>query len=261
MSSGKPVKEWLYIVDLPRSGIDNMRTDTRLLHWVESSRQTRTVIRFYQWSTPTISVGKHQKPRQLGGPSMGIPVVHRPTGGRAVLHYAEVTYAVVSNDSACFPRGSIASTYRVIAHALKDGLLRLGVPTESAVGGRESLPPRQSGGRNPCFLSASRNELLWQGRKIVGSAQRRLKRSFLQHGSIPLQVDYEYMAAALNTDEQVLRYNLISLTEACGRDITFEVACPALKEGFEVCFGVALQRRRRDRFPPLCDFCGGIASE
>jgi lipoate-protein ligase A len=100
-------------------------------------------------------------------------------------------------------------------------------------------------------LSPSQYELLLRGYKIVGSAQRRLKRSFLQHGSIPLQVDYPQMAAALGIQEKVLRKTLLSVSEVSGHPVCFAALCQALKEGFEETFQVQLKSFRQDAGAPL----------
>jgi len=79
------------------------------------------------------------------------------------------------------------------------------------------------------------------GYKLAGSAQRRLRRSFLQQGCFPLQVDYPKMAAALGVQENMLRKTLLSVAGASGHQVAFETLCEALKEGFEKTFGVQLR--------------------
>lgn len=242
---------WVYLVDGPRSGLQNMRIDRELLDWADECPEMITVVRFYRWAVPTISLGKHQKVEEAVNEiycqKACIPIIHRPTGGRAVFHDHELTYSVVSNHAKYFPFQSVKDTYRAIAAALRAGLQSLGISARLAKGAQESpsLPPSR-GGKKPCFISPSRYELLLGGYKLAGSAQRRLRRSFLQQGSFPLRVDYPKMAAALGVQEKLLRKTLLSVSQASGYQVAFETLCEALKEGFEKTFRVQLR--------PLCDF-------
>ena len=236
------------------SGVENMKLDRELLHWVEQCSAKITVVRFYRWAVPTISLGKHQRAEeavdQIYCQREAIPIVRRPTGGRAVFHDDELTYSLVSNHCQYFSLESVRDTYRVIAAGLKAGLRGLGISAQLAEGCRHSPPVPPSGLKNPCFLSPSQNELLLRGYKIVGSAQRRLRRSFLQHGSIPLQVDYPQMAAALGIQEKALRETLLSVSEASGYQVCFAALCNALKEGFEETFQIQLKVFHQDASVP-----------
>jgi lipoate-protein ligase A len=123
----------------------------------------------------------------------GIDVVRRPTGGKAVLHADELTYSVVARQElAPFSGLSLMDTYGLIAKALAESLRIAGL--EVSLGGR-GLPLSPKGGA-PCFLLPSENEITVGGRKVVGSAQLRGGRAFLQHGAIPLRLNYEALALA-----------------------------------------------------------------
>ncbi len=239
---------WHLSVDPAQAGSINMQVDRALLDEAEQEAEARSFLRFYRWDVPTVSIGNHQQPERAADVAYcaanHIPVVRRPTGGRAVLHDRELTYAVVSNDSRFFPLDSLDQTYLIIARALQGGLARLGVCSNLAAGGREIGSVARIDLKNPCFASASRHELLVGGRKIAGSAQRRLKRSFLQHGSIPLELDVPVMAGALGVSEQLIAASTISVSAAAGREVGFEELAAALKEGFEEVFGVRTRRPR-----------------
>ena len=241
---------WLCTVDPPRSGTENMRIDLALLNNLEKCSERMTFLRFYDWETPTVSLGKHQKADGAVDCSYcrqsAIPVVHRPTGGRAVLHDCELTYAVVSNDPKCFPLSSIRETYRLIAMSLQEGMGGLGIVTQLAGSSRKNRSLSGQQLEDPCFVSPSYCELLYEERKIVGSAQRRLRRSFLQHGSIPLQVNHATMAASLGVSEELLRRSVVSLSEALGRVVARRTLCEALQAGFEQVCRVKLHRREVD---------------
>jgi lipoate-protein ligase A len=189
---------WQLIIDGALEGARNMAIDAGLLEQVDNSETPRTIIRFYGWHAPTISLGRNQQIDKAVDAGYcranGIDIVHRPTGGRAVLHDDELTYAVVSNDSDRFG-DTIYGNYKRVSEALCLGYNRLGVPAVLAPDTRK-VAPLPNDGDPPCFLSPSRYELTVEGRKIVGSAQRRVRNSFLQHGSMPITCNRETLAFA-----------------------------------------------------------------
>src|SRR5688572_26047451 len=172
-------------------GARNMAIDAELLDEVEKSENSRTIVRFYGWRVPTISLGRNQKVDKAVDADYcrvhGIDIVHRPTGGRAVLHDDELTYAVISNDTHAFG-DTIYGNYKRVSEALCLGYNTLGIPAVLAPDTRKPSPMADDADP-PCFLSTSRYELMVNGRKIVGSAQRRVQHSFLQHGSMPITCD------------------------------------------------------------------------
>jgi lipoate-protein ligase A len=189
---------WRLILDDAMDGASNMSIDAAFLEEIEASPESRTIVRFYGWKTPTISLGRNQKIQRAVDVDFcranGIDVVHRPTGGRAVLHDDELTYAVISNDAESFG-DTIYGNYKRVSEALCLGYNRLGVPAVLAPDTRTSAEASDDADL-PCFLSTSRYELMVAGRKIVGSAQRRVRRSFLQHGSMPITCDRAILARA-----------------------------------------------------------------
>jgi len=195
---------WKLIIDGARDGATNMSIDAALLDEIEASSEPGTVVRFYGWQTPTISLGRNQKIERAVDAGYcranGIDIVHRPTGGRAVLHDDELTYAVISNDAEAFG-DTIYGNYRRVSEALCLGYNRLGVEAVLAPDTRKPTGPSDDDVDLPCFLSTSRYELMVRGRKIVGSAQRRVRRSFLQHGSMPITCDRNALARATRMED------------------------------------------------------------
>jgi lipoyl(octanoyl) transferase len=239
---------WSLIVDEALDGTDNMAIDAELLSRVENSSEPCTIVRFYQWRQPTVSLGRNQKvdaavDREFCD-ERGIDVVHRPTGGRAVLHDDELTYAVASNDSNSFG-DSIYANYKSVSEALCTGFVNLGVP---AVLAPETRKP--SAGSTtmdlPCFISPSRYELTVGGRKIVGSAQRRLRRGFLQHGSMPIACDREMLARVTRMADSALLYQeMAGLSEFLPARPTVRDMVEALVEGFRIRFGIEFRQESR----------------
>lgn len=237
---------WDLILDNDLDGTSNMAIDAALLDEVENSADSKTIVRLYRWSRPTISLGRNQNVDTAVDPAYceahGIDVVHRPTGGRAVLHDDELTYAVASNDSVSFG-DSIYANYKSVSEALCDGFNRLGVPATLAPETRK-VPTPPTGGDLPCFVSPSRYELTVRGRKIVGSAQRRLRRSFLQHGSMPIQCDREKLARATRMiDSTVLYEEMAGLAEFLPERPSIEKLTDALVAGFQKRFNAEFRPR------------------
>ena len=168
-------------------GAFNMALDEALMTYARDTRSW--ILRVYSWSCPTLSLGRNQTAR--GGYDLsllgerGIDVVRRPTGGRAILHDREITYAVAGPiDDA----GDLRESYARINRLLVAGLQVLGV---SAVDIAGNADPRGRGqpGLLPCFHYPSVGEITLDGRKLVGSAQWRRDGTLLQHGSILVDDD------------------------------------------------------------------------
>jgi lipoate-protein ligase A len=232
---------WKLILDGAMNGSRNMAIDAALLDEVEQSPTPRTIVRFYGWQIPTISLGRNQKTDKAVDMDFcranGIDVVHRPTGGRAVLHDDEITYAVISNDSDSFG-DSIYGNYKRVSEALCLGYNRLGVPAVLAPETRK-VTSRADDADPPCFLSPSRYELMVDGRKIVGSAQRRIRRSFLQHGSMPITCDRQALALATRlTDSGELEKEMAGVAEFLPQRPTLEALRGAFIQAFQDYFSI-----------------------
>ncbi len=164
----------------------NMALDALLLE--ECCRGGSAALRFYSWNPPAVSIGRFQDMSagiDLGAcRRLGLPVVRRMTGGRAVLHHREVTYSIAAAWGEDFPLMGVTDLYERIAGGLLQAFALLGVSAGSA--GRRGPAPTRSAN---CFRSPSRCEVVHQGRKLVGSAQVRSPAGFLQHGSVLLEVD------------------------------------------------------------------------
>lgn len=158
-----------------------MARDRALAEWVGDGR---AALRLYGWIRPTISFGRHEPARDLYDARSiaraGVDAVRRPTGGRAVLHDDEVTYAAAWPARAL---GRPRDAYLRIHRALRRGLASLGVDADIAPSAVDRSPGPDAG---PCFRRSAGGEVVVGERKIVGSAQRRFGGTLLQHGSILL---------------------------------------------------------------------------
>lgn len=176
------MQEWRLIDTGAQNGALNMAIDEAILE-VHAKGLTPPTLRFYRWETPTLSVGYAQpwdEDEVLRCQRLGVDLVRRPTGGRAVLHCEELTYSVVVSRNYGI-QGSILETYRQLSSALACGLQTLGV-------GADLRPGEQKGGsRRACFAATTQADLGVGGGKLVGSAQLRRGNVLLQHGAIPLR--------------------------------------------------------------------------
>lgn len=205
-----------------RSGTENMSVDLALLD--EAGRTGGSFLRLYRWSPPCLSFGRNEpvdtRYDRAAIERLGIDVVRRPTGGRAVWHDQEVTYAVAA-PLATF--GSLRESYRSIHERLAVALRRLGVPADLAP--RPKALTSLHGGA--CFASAVGGEVVVGGRKLVGSAQVRQGSAFLQHGSILLEGSQDVVSAVRRQPSPVSNHTTVA--EILGRPVTFaevvEVIC------------------------------------
>lgn len=167
-----------------QDAVSNMALDEAML--VTAADTGDTLVRLYRWDRPSLSLGRNQHCAGIYAPERcaahGVPVVRRLTGGRALLHAREVTYAVAAPISAA---PSLRGGYEAINDILLSALRSLGVAAERASPTERTTAPALA----PCFETPTAGELVVGGRKIVGSAQHRDARAFLQHGSILLDDD------------------------------------------------------------------------
>jgi len=236
------VKEWRFLDTGPATGAENMAMDEKLLAEV-SKGSAVPVLRFYTWAPPAVSLGRFQD--QAGSVNStacrkhGIDVVRRITGGRAVLHSRELTYSVISQiDNDLFPN-DVLGTYKVLAAGLLSGLRNLGIPAEMVSrSGRHADRVQRDPKEPACFSSPSWYEILVHGRKIVGSAQRRLAGAFLQHGSI--LIDYDPLLEAEVIPGGGQQASVTSIRQALGRDIMLEEVKVAFRTGFSDALGISI---------------------
>jgi lipoate-protein ligase A len=235
------VEPWYLFIDLlPHPGAFNMAVDEYLFRKLEKA--PRTTVRFYRWKRPTVSLGYSQRVEDILDleycQNNGIEVVRRITGGKLVLHWREITYSVVSSDISAFST-TLAESYKQISSALILGLEKIGLRARLA----GSPPSSYTRGNMPCFAYPARDEIELDGRKIVGSAQKRVGERFLQHGSMPLQEDEGLLDRVSLSTEEHSASRMISISEALGKKTDPEWVVGRLVDGLAEYFKI--------RFEPL----------
>ncbi len=223
-----------------------MAADEALLRSVIKGNSPPT-IRFYRWQPPTVTLGYFQDMEKEIETEMcqkkGIQVVRRLTGGRAILHDDELTYSIAANEKEKQVSGSIIESYLKISQALVNGLNIYGVQVEMMA------RPSKEKGSAACFDAPSWHEIVWRGRKLVGSAQTRKQGSLLQHGSLPISLDVELLFELLTIPNHQVKERLkknfqqkaVSLEEITKREVDYKKLTEALVEGFSQTFNIKIE--------------------
>lgn len=178
-------KTWRLLDDEPRNAEQNMAVDEAIaLSALKSG--SLPVLRFYRWSSPALTYGYFQNPEQeidIGYcKGNNISFSRRMTGGGVVLHFGDLTYSVITDIGFFGGKRDVMSTYEILHRSVKNALGSLGIGAElceSAAGGKDRR-------RGFCFVKQSRHDILVNGIKIAGSAQRRLSNILVHQGYIML---------------------------------------------------------------------------
>ncbi len=200
-----------------RSGAENMALDEVLLEECLSSGQR--FVRIYTWREPTLSLGYFQKSLDDVATLGRLPIVRRLSGGGAILHHHEVTYSCVvppGNEWQSDP----TELYRVVHDVIIESLFQ--VPYECQLEYRKPTNPNNS--EFLCFGRGDKNDLISEGHKIVGSAQRRRRGAILQHGSILLKRSHYTPVFSGLSDLSNREFDLKTLKTDLGRTIAESIS-------------------------------------
>lgn len=191
---------WHFIDSGFNTGLFNMQFDLELANKCSNDE---AFFRIYRWDPYCISIGANQSFNDVNLEKThrdGIDVVKRPTGGRAILHAEELTYSVIvpiKNGN------SPKELYHKISSALKKGL-ELYNPSLASAELENIQPDLLQLLEKPmgilCFASTAKNEVKFRGKKLIGSAQRKMKKSILQHGSVLCSTGHRMLSDYINCD-------------------------------------------------------------
>jgi lipoate-protein ligase A len=209
-----------WLDETPRPGWSNMAFDSALLDLAEAGGAW---LRIYQWDPWCLSFGRNEPATTRYDRSTiaarGIDTVRRPTGGRAVWHARELTYAVAAPAGAF---GDLRQAYRLIHAMLQRAVIGLGVRAILA-------PARTAADRldvGACFASPTGGEVMAPGGKLVGSAQLRQNGAFLQHGSLLLDGSQQLVREVARGESA--EPQATTLAAAASRPISFAEAADAV---------------------------------
>jgi lipoate-protein ligase A len=249
---------WNFLNSGYSSGAINMAVDESLARNLCGSGLDG-VVRVYGWIPPCVSLGYHQRIETIDLEKLrkeGIEVVRRPTGGRAILHWEELTYSVVLRAN----ERSLSDVYRRIGLALVRGLRILSSEISLAKPDTGSVRAVRPVASIPCYTSTARFEIQHRGKKLVGNAQRRYSfvreessetpsrfdEVVLQHGSILIGPAHRRLAEFLSIDSQEhmaavakeLAEKSTELSTVLGRPVEFEEVARCVRSGFEEEWGI-----------------------
>lgn len=220
------------------TGMWNMGFDVHRAEQVDAGQAT-PLLRVFHWAPWCISLGRHQSIDEIDHrrtDAAGYGIVRRPTGGRAILHAEELTYSIVMPSEG---RG-VMEVYRQISEALTTGLKLLVPEIDIAKSQPNFQKLYREPGSIPCFSSSARYEIEFGGKKLVGSAQRRIGSAVLQHGSILIGDAHLSLADYLAVEDEVrgqlrhdMREHTITLQDILQRPVSREEVADAIRTGFE----------------------------
>ncbi|MFD2829415.1 lipoate--protein ligase family protein [Corticicoccus populi] len=190
-------QKWIFINSGRQDAFYNMALDELLMDKVREG-EINAALRFYEWQTPTLSLGYFQKVlKEIDTDKVreyNYQMVRRQTGGRGVLHDKELTYSVIIPEEYDGMPESVTESYKILSHGLLYGFRNLGLEADFSIPKTKEQKQELTQIRSSvCFDTPSWYELVVEGRKIAGSAQTRKKGVILQHGSILLDVDIDHL--------------------------------------------------------------------
>jgi lipoyl(octanoyl) transferase len=229
-----------------------MALDEALLDAAATARAPLT-LRFYNWTNPCLTIGCGQTIADVDRHacrSAGLPIVRRASGGTAVLHEAALGFSLAIPASSSLAVPDIVESYRLLGEPVHAALVGLGIdgslvaPEEAHRGGRPT-----GLGAAACFGSLAPYEVVYRGRKIVGTSQVRRRGAILHHVMLPLRFDAARFAGFLAVGTEVERGELAawldsrigSLTTAAGRAVNPTDVVAALIAAFARAFGAAIE--------------------
>ncbi len=246
-SKAYPHAVWRVIIHRPADGPTNMAIDEAIAEAVGAGLVPPT-LRFYAWEPPCLSLGYAQPIADVDVDRLaacGWDIVRRMTGGRAILHTDELTYSVTAPMSEPRVAGGVIESYRRLSRGLIAGLEALGASVRADRAAEDAR-----GFKGPvCFEMPSDYEITVDGKKLLGSAQKRRGEVVLQHGALPLYGDLTRICEALAYDDEAAREaarqrvlgRVITLEEALGERCEMARVVDALVKGFAGALNLSLE--------------------
>lgn len=239
---------WGFLDNGHHDAATNMALDEMLMHWHRNG-EVPTTLRFYGWTSPTLSVGYFQKTEKtIDFQAMELhqcEFVRRITGGSAVLHDDELTYSIVISENHPQIPKSVQKAYYILSKGIVEGYRQLGIHPQYA------FPEKIRGkkGSAVCFEEPAYYEMVVDGKKISGNAQTRKNGVLLQHGSIPMSIDekmlfdlFLYPSERVKQRQQMAFANkATTINQITNRKHTYEGLKKAFFTGFEKGLNITLE--------------------
>jgi lipoyl(octanoyl) transferase len=231
--------QWRLILDGDRDGYYNMAADEVLL---EAFKRTgEPVFRVYGWDKPFITLGYHQDAGKVFLTEPGFPFTRRITGGAAMMHQREVTYSLVCSQEDLDLPVSVRESYKTICRFLLEFYSRIGLKADFAA----SVLAGSSLGRyrDFCLATAEHFDIVIDGRKVGGNAQKRSGQVIFQQGTIPVELMH---VPGLVRGAQEAKTNAADLKFFLGYSPSLDFIKRLLAESFSRTFGVEFKEQPFD---------------
>lgn len=229
-----------YFVPYSRNnGKFNMETDELLLDYAINRELKSPILRLYGWSPSCVSLGRNQTNSNINNQycvQNNIDIVHRQTGGRALLHEEELTYSFITPIEFLKNGESIKDSYKEISNALIEGFSLYGIELTFP-----SQKEKSQARYEYCMSISTGADLSYQGKKLIGSAQFRKQKYILQHGSILFRYDKELIQNIFGENLETSKITTLEeiqkgLGRKLSKDFELEELCNSIKIGFEHVF-------------------------
>ncbi len=198
--------EWEIIDTGEKSAEENMRFDAELLENLD--RYARPIIHFYEWEGRSATYGYFIDPAQClqldGVKRHGISLARRPTGGGVVFHFWDMAFSVLV-PAVCpeFSENTL-DNYAFVNSAVLAAVKEFAKGTPPLSLTLEDLASLDESCRHFCMAKPTKYDVLWEGRKVAGAAQRKTRKGFLHQGTIALCMpEKELLTEILPTGVQV----------------------------------------------------------
>ena len=235
------LEKWGFLNTGYHSAAVNMAMDEALLKWHKNGDIPPT-LRFYGWSSPSLSVGHFQKvEEQIDFEAVQryqCDFVRRLTGGSAVLHDDELTYSIVVTEEHPNIPKTVREAYHVLTKGILEGYRNLGIEADYAYPSKFATRKDRSA---VCFEQVAYYEMIVDGKKLSGNAQTRKNGVLLQHGSIPMSIDdhmlfdlFLFPSEKIKNDKRLAFSNkAIAINQITNEKHTYDTLAEAFYNGFQ----------------------------
>ena len=175
------MNDWLRLDSGANTPAYNMALDEALLE--NAATLGQPVLRFYDWTEPCATFGYSQKIAQIEAATKLRPLIRRCTGGGLVPHDGDWTYSLIFTPDHEWSTLSATESYRRVHELLQTAFKLIGIETKMANSCRRPKP-------GECFEGHELHDLLWNGKKVAGAAQRRNRHGLLIQGSVQPAADW-----------------------------------------------------------------------
>jgi len=233
------MKEWRFIYSGHNNPFTNMAVDMAMVDIYKMNRVP--LFRIYGWEPYSFSIGYFQKALEVLDISAcvrdGIPFVRRPTGGGIIYHGDEVTYSIVCSSGDIGSPATVKDGYKILCSFILEAYHQYGLSPAFAIDTGKARIEKTT----LCFASFQDYDILINGKKIGGNAQKRHKDIIMQHGSIPLTLDYTSVLKYVRENIEFSSNKTTDVRTEVGRPIDFDGFAGVLKDCFIRIFGIKLR--------------------